>query len=149
MAIIPNKADGEILYAKDLFRIPDSNNESLVIASSTTETTLGSLVIPADSVTSGCLVLASLNGHHTAAAEARTATFNLKAGSPTDESTAKTITFVTGTSSDSAGDFGGAIVYWLTGQTWTDPVSILVTGTNSHNSPDAYCRVEGLTAIAL
>ena len=102
------------------------------VSSSVAETTIGSVTVPAGTVSDGCFIIASLKGSPHAG-QTNTATFRLKTGVSSSEAERESFFIATG----SAVQSGGAIVWYDTAATYANEVSIIITGQNNDNNADS------------
>lgn len=119
------------------------------IASSTSETEIGEVEIPADEVDSGVLVIAtgSFDGNQGA-----TSTIKLYGGTnatATNNTLFKTITRKTPTPSSSDTKVGWTIVYWVTGLTWASLNYINITGENSASNAGIITGCESIVCLTI
>jgi len=110
-----------------------SDLTSAQIASSTAETTLGSVTVPAGMVLSGVFVVTTFKARAQAAA-VNNCTYTLKTGVASSEVEREShlINLV------AEGETGNAISWWDDIADYTGDVSILITGTNSDNHANSY-----------
>ena len=95
------------------------------IASSTAETTLLSVTIPANTITTGAIYLVSLRAK--AVGGDAIATFTAKSGVPASEATRESYSI----NRNQPAEFGNNIAWYDSVPDWTADVSVLITGTNS------------------
>ncbi len=101
----------------------------------TNETTIGSCTIPANSVSTGVVIFASLSG--TGVKDSPGASFRLKVGPAASETTRQTVTYP---SQDiNSRIVGLTLLYYVTGETWTNDVSVLVTVQNGVDGAVGAC----------
>ena len=94
------------------------------IASSTNETTIATVVIPANTVSTGIIAEANCGGK----GAGNTSIIKLKIGATSSEALKQTINLVQ-TASNS--DYVTApVLFYDSTQTWTNEVTVLITGTN-------------------
>lgn len=132
MATVPNVSSGDTSNpATQIFKYVGSDLVSSNITNSTTETTIGSVTVNANDVSTGIFVIANVRftaGDTTGTANS---TINLKIGASGSEATKQTIVLKgCYTTNVDAGD-AGMVMYWDTSQTWTNAISVIITGKNS------------------
>jgi len=129
MTAIPNKSNGDILYAPNLFKIVDETVTRSYVSSPDilSDSTLLSMTIPANTVSSGILVNGDvfINNSYFVGSWIKV---NLKIGSPTAE-----VTKVTHTLSDKTINYQGGgsyenVFYFDKSADYTKPVNVLITG---------------------
>ena len=141
MTIIPNKANGESLYATDLFKFIDQRDASTQIATGTgSEITIGSVVIPANSFTSGLFVIAPYTTQGQVRNAATQVNVILRAGSSPSMSG---LNFIGSQSNyirevndatSIIGKFGGCFAHFISGldPTIENYVAVTAQGTNGN-----------------
>lgn len=118
--------DGNNILNSGLLKFVVSDTEGSV-ASSVSETTIATVLIPANTVSTGIIVSAAIG----VSGVTNFSTFRLKIGATGSENTIQTVplwfsgdaTFVT----------GGSMLFYDSTQTWTSDVTVLVTASNSQN----------------
>jgi len=111
------------------------------IANSTTETTIGSVTIPAGTFATGALIFAHV-GIFTLLGE--TGTFRIKTGAAGSEATRATMVLTEGVTSLR---LHSPFNFYDTAATYTNEVSIIVTGQNSTASVDRICYCTSLIVM--
>jgi len=132
--VIPSKSDGDVLHSYDLFKIVGFHNSTNTI-SKNSNGTLGSVLIPANTVTSGIVVFCPFKVYHASGGVIKsqgTGTLYLLIGSPTAESEKMNKSGnVYRYEIDVSTSDNGTIIYYDDSETWTEPVSIVLTGSTN------------------
>lgn len=148
MANIPNKSDGQVFNASEIFKIVGSSTGGS--SSSTSETTLATITIAANQVSTAIIIIGSIrfNGLDSGGSST-TGTFKLKIGATSSEATVQTQTLKSGEHGVGGinSTIGGCILYVDSSQTWSSEVTILLTVQNTDT--EASCFVHGLVAIGV
>ncbi len=148
MANIPNKSDGEIFYASNLFKHITSNN-AVTSSTSTSETEIGEATILANQASGGILIVAHIKStlsSYASPTATSTNTFKIRVGtSSTATSNALVDTYVdqisqaTGQSNNSDSSVSSlrenTISAFYSGATWSSENFVHITGqTNGHGT---------------
>ena len=154
MAIIPDKSNGEVLEASELFKLLGEDQTEGSITSSTDETNIGQVQLTAGDAHTGVLIIASgkfksLNASDT------TGTIKLYTGENAafgSNTLRKTITRTADSTTAAGSDFsepGWTICMFITAETWANSIYIQITGQNpsSSNACETYC--ESLVVIGV
>ena len=143
LALQTNFSDGDVLYAGTTASISSINgityrvNEKIVfgvsdtegsIGSSATETTLANVTIPANTFTTGAIVMASI--HASQAAQADYSDFKLKIGASGSETLKQTIR-LNESSFDGSQKSGGSMLFYDAVEDYTSALSVIITGQNN------------------
>lgn len=120
----------------------DSDLTQGSIASSVTETTIANVVIPAATVTTGVLIIASLFGRAQASAS-NGSTFKLKTGVAASE--AERESFVISKIADE--QHGGCIAWYDSVANYAAEVSVIITGQNSDNHSNSITRCHSMVVF--
>jgi len=135
MTNIPNKINGDVLYATELFKIIASDNTGGSVNNTVVETVLSTQTISANQVGTGIIVLASVRygGRDSTAGGNTTCVFNLKIGPTGSPTTKKSLTLWTGDHGVGTPLNGGGalLMYYDNSQTWSAGVDVDVTATMS------------------
>ena len=154
MANIPNKTDGDVLYADTLFKLIAEDQTGGSILNSTTETMIGESQLTAGQASAGVLVIATgkvihdLNVTNTASIKLYTGE-NAAFGSNTLR---KTITRVHTDHTDSGVDHvevGWTLVTFVSAETWANSIYVQITGENSTAHTGMGITCESLVVIGV
>ncbi len=108
----------------------DSDLTEGSVASSTAETTIGSVTVLADTVSTGCLIVASLRVE--AGSDVNQGTFRLKTGVASSE--AERTQVLLKPVAGAGAKVGGVIAWYDTVANYAADVSIIITGQNSESA---------------
>lgn len=122
--------DGNDINKSNLLKYVTSDMTSASHTGDTTETTLATLTVPANTVQTAIIILGSFSGN-CAEAGSGTNTYRIKIGASGSETTKQTV--VVDADANFSGE-GGSLVWYETGQTWTAAVSVLITGECGHST---------------
>ena len=149
MVNIPNKANGQVLDAAELFKLIDEDQTGGTISSSTTETLLAEATITANQASEGFLVIATGKTKHNATG-ANTGTVRLYTGTNVafaSNTLRKTITRL-GDDAARADEQGWAMTLFVTADP-TDALRFQITGQNSSAGGDDVTTCESLVVIGV
>lgn len=133
----PDKDNGDVLFAPNLFKHAGTNQENGSVSSGTAETNIGEIILTPDQVSAGVLVIASGNFEATGSQTNRSTIVKLYSGSNVSfgsntlrKSIGRNVTHTTGT------DAPAMIVDWtitkfIKEETWSGTVYVQITGKNS------------------
>ncbi len=147
--------DGDILFAADqndtinaaLFQHINSDQTPGSIASSTTETEIGEIQVPANKIGTGVLVVAT--GNFATSTQSHNTTIKLYGGTSatgTSNTEFKSISRVHASASGSI-KTGWTIVYWIDSLTWSSLNYINITGKNSASDGGTITTCESLVVF--
>ena len=139
MTAIPNKSDGDVLSAPNLFKFVDETVTRVYVGSPgiASESTLLSMTVPANTVQSGAMINATAivwSGPHAGS----WVKFNLKTGSPTNETTRFTYQTSDNYIPYVVGGMAVPIICFDKAADYTKDVNILVTGQMQALEPVSY-----------
>ncbi len=108
------------------------------IADSTAETTIATIVIPANTVTTGIIISAAISGQSANAEDS--SIFKIKSGATASEVLRQTIT-INPVETDS---FSGSMLFYDDASTFSAEVTVLITGQNAAESATGISRCDQL-----
>lgn len=136
MANIPNKSDGQVLNASELFKIIGTDL-SQGITTSTSETEIGEVIVSANQASQGIIIIASVSFENTEGT-GRDATIRLRTGTSSTASSNTLrqelpLSIQAGTNQL---EVGGTILYMITSsdETFTSDFNVHITGFTSGGS---------------
>ncbi len=117
------------------------------VSGTTNETEIGEVQIPANEVDSGVLVFATGTGKEFNNNNSTIKLYGGTSATATNNTLFKTITRNFPNIGNKVGAW--AIVYWVTGLTWSSVNFINITGTNSQNNANAQTTCESIVCVTI